>query len=262
MTTKEILIVLAIALIIISSIIWSARSNKKTKPSQPKDQSPPEDPWDHLSSEKKQAEGKILREMKLRLNRNDNWEEYPEIGNYANAWLKPDTDTILFYEGGAVGGYPIGWIEDREIADHLRKEGVTSATILSCDKRYCTIEFTMHDMYEPEIREQREQNFKEKLLKPYKPKKDWDLMFNMSADFDPSAEVHLKRLSSDEVLNDNESIHKSIWVEDNEGNRLSEPGYFEHDKLIRTLRAFYSGLDVKIKKVEKTGDQYKFTIGL
>jgi len=265
MSQTEILVVLLVIVFLASLIIWQIRSARAFKNRhRNKPRIPKEDPWDHLSFiEDNSTKKSGLGSRQIKLHRNENWKIQPEIGNYAKAWLKPETNTILFYEGGEVGPDKIiGWFEDEKIANHLRKEGLTSATILSCDRRYCTIELEIIDQYETQIRKKREEDFKAKILKPYKPKSDWTLRFSVLEELTQDINVQLKHLNSEELLNIKDSIHQAIWLEDESGRKISKDCYQDYNSLIRTLRAFYSGLDIKIKKILKANENWELTIGV
>lgn len=260
MEPLELLLIIAIAMLLVALIAWQVKSSSRKKPNQQSK----EDPWDHLSSNEEKSSGKLgFGTHKIRINRNENWEEEPKIGNSANPWLKPDTDTILFYEKGSAGGAGlVGWIENTEIACHLRKEGIASATILSYDDSSCLIELELINRYKEDIEQEQKESFKARLLKPYKPKSDWSLTFNMVDGFTPDKKVHLKCLDSEEVINRNDSPHKAVWIEDSIGKKVSKHTYLNYDNLIRTLRAYYSGHNVRIKEVKKVDEQFEFTIGI
>jgi hypothetical protein len=257
MSVTAILITLGLIISAILFIRWAGIRDKRQIKTD-------EDPWDHLSSDSNDKSSKPgFGTSIIKANRNENWEVEPEIGNSASPWLKPNTDTVIFYEHGQIAGPPAAWIEDKRIADHLRKEGLASAGILAFDKQSCTIEITLYDEYEPEIRKKREDNFREKLLKPYTPRQDWTLTFKMVSGLAPDVDVHLRYLDSEEVLKQEDSIHRAIWLEDDNENRISKDSYQNHDYLIRTLRACYSGQDLKIKKIEKgKQNNWELTVGI
>ena len=77
-----------------------------------------------------------------------------------------------------------------------------------------------------------------------------------------TAKVVLKHHSLEEVINDIDSINQAIWIEDSEGNVLSESNYTLTNDVIKTLRAYYSGLLVQIKSIKKASNFYDFEIGI
>jgi hypothetical protein len=258
MTASAILVTILLVVAIVILIRYLGTREKQRSRSK-------EDPWDHLSSENKGKTDKLgFNTNRIRINRNEGWEFEPTVGEAATPWLKPETDTVLFYERGTVGGAGlIGWIENKEIANHLRKEGIATAITLSFDERSCLIEFAMYDEYEPEIRKKQKDDFKEKLLKPYKPRQDWTLTFTMAKGLSPDSKLQIKHLDAESVAYKEDSIHKSIWLEDENNRKVSEDSYFDYNNLIKTLRAIYSGLDLKIKDIKKSkGNNWELTIGI
>lgn len=187
----------------------------------------------------------------------------PNKGDYVKLWRKPGTSIINIYAPGSVGGMGLlGRLENHKIADHLSKEGLYNAEIKSFNERYLFLDIELSNETMADVRQQSEDNLKEKLLKPYKPKTDWNLSFNMIPGFDPKKEIQLKCLTVEEIVSHEGSIHDALWIEDKSGNRLSEKTYFEYDKLLRTLRALITGLDIKIKSIKKKGNQFELILGV
>ena len=132
MTYNEISIVIGIVAVFAILIIWSYRSTSKFKNRHDK---PKEDPWDHLSLVETDPKGKLGFEphrFSVKLYKRS--EEKPVVGEWVKLWNKPGTDEVNLYAKGSAGGQGLlGWIANREISDHVEKNGKYEAEIIAFD---------------------------------------------------------------------------------------------------------------------------------
>lgn len=193
--------------------------------------------------------------------RHPNEDVTPLVGEEVKLWRKPNTDQVNIYVKGTVGGEGlIGFIENEQIANHLSVGGQYKAVISRFDYNYLYLSLALKDEYKTleDYREEQKEKWEDEILKPYKPKLNWEVVFDLSTTSKKDKNIALG-YNSKKDLNFNE-LNSNIWLQDDEGNIISITNKSGSATTIKTLRALYSDYRLNLEFSRKEYGHYYFTV--
>jgi hypothetical protein len=186
------------------------------------------------------------------------------VGDELNIWNKPNTKEVNLYAKGFVGGNGlVGTTSNSTISFHLNKTenlfvenkvvGLTKNTIDLHINMYC----------DKNAAEENQKNHKsewiEKLNKKYNPKTSWELRFYSENKIEEK-DFLIKMIDKNQLEDFYQKDTETIWLTKKNGERIIAENSIRSGGTEKTLRASFSGHELKVIDFKKENNWYYIEI--
>jgi len=188
------------------------------------------------------------------------------IGDELNLWNKPNTSQLYLYIKGSTGNSGLaGVTKNSTISYHLEETDnlfiENEVVALTSNSIHLLINMFTDEKAVEKMQQNYQTEWIEKLNKKYTPRTSWELRFYSKLKISKN-DLLIKTIDKSQILEYYQKENDAIWLTNLKNEKLPAENYIRSGGAEKTLRAVFSGHEIKILTFKKESNWYYLEVGI